>query len=51
MLYTVKYAMDVFYNHKREWNKLIDRAMAADFSWDASAREYEKLYDSLLGED
>ena len=49
MLYTIKYAMDVYYNRKREWNKLIDRAMAADYSWDASAREYEKLYDDLLG--
>ncbi len=49
MLYTVKYAMDVYYNHRREWNKLIDRAMAADFSWGSSAREYEKLYDGLLG--
>ena len=49
MLYTVKYALDVYYNRKREWNKLIDRAMEADFSWSKSAREYEKLYDSLLG--
>ena len=49
MLFTLKYAMDVYYNRKREWNKLIDRAMAADFSWNSSAREYEKLYDSLLG--
>ena len=48
MLYTVKYALDVYYNRKREWNKLIDRAMAADFSWEKSAGEYEKLYDSLL---
>jgi len=45
----VKYALDVYYNRKREWNKLIDRAMAADFSWKKSAGEYEKLYDALLG--
>lgn len=49
MLYTVKYALDVYANRKREWNKLIDRAMAVDFSWKRSAAEYEKLYDSLLG--
>ncbi len=49
MLYTVKYAMDVFYNHKREWNKMVDRAMAADYSWNTSAREYENLYRNLLG--
>ena len=49
MLYTIKYALEVFTNRKREWNKMIDRAMAADFSWEKSAREYEKLYDQLLG--
>ncbi|MDO4475926.1 MAG: glycogen synthase GlgA [Lachnospiraceae bacterium] len=48
MLRTVQYAMDVFYNRKREWNKLVDRAMAADFSWTVSAKEYEKLYDGLI---
>ena len=42
-------AVDVYYNRKREWNKLIDRAMAMDFSWNTSAREYEKLYDQMLG--
>ena len=49
MLYTVKYAMDIFYNHRREWNKMIDRAMAKDFSWKTSAKQYEELYDRLLG--
>ena len=49
MLFTLKYAMDVYYNRKREWNKLIDRAMAADFSWNTSARKYEQLYNNLLG--
>ena len=49
MLYTIKYAMDVFYNRKREWNKLIDRGMAQDFSWNTSARKYEQLYNNLLG--
>jgi starch synthase len=44
MLNTFNYAKDVYYNHKREWNKIVDRAMQADFSWKSSAREYEKLY-------
>ena len=51
MLYTIKYAMDVFYNHKREWNKLISRGMASDFAWHTSAEKYEALYDSLLKEE
>ena len=50
MLYTIKYAMDVFYNHKRDWNKMVERAMKKDFSWNTSAREYEKLYQSMLEE-
>jgi starch synthase len=47
MLNTIKYAMNIFYNRKREWNKIIDRDMAKDFSWKTSAKEYEKLYDEL----
>ncbi len=50
MLYTIKYAMDVFYNHKRDWNKMVERAMEKDFSWNTSAREYEKLYESMTEE-
>ena len=50
MLYTIKYAMDVFYNHKRDWNRMVERAMSKDFSWNTSAREYEKLYESMLEE-
>ncbi len=44
MYFTIQYAMDVYYNRRREWNKLIDRGMAADFSWNTSARKYEQLY-------
>ncbi|MBO4416114.1 MAG: glycogen synthase GlgA [Lachnospiraceae bacterium] len=48
MLSTIRYAKSVFYDKKREWNKLIDRAMAQDFSWNSSARQYEDLYYRLL---
>lgn len=44
MFNTVKYAAHVYYEKKREWNKIIDRAMAADYSWNNSARKYEELY-------
>ncbi len=47
MLSIVNYAKSVYYNHKREWNKIVDRGMAADFSWDNSARKYEQLYKDL----
>ena len=49
MLRTIRYAHDIFSNKKREWNKMIDRAMAADFSWNASAMKYQELYDWLIG--
>lgn len=44
MLGTIRYAKDVYYNHRREWNKIIDRGMARDYSWVNSAKQYENLY-------
>ena len=48
MLHVIKYAKDVFDNDKAGWQDMMKRAMNQDFSWRASAREYEKLYDKLL---
>ena len=47
MLNIIRYAKHVYYDNKREWNKLIDRCMAADFSWNSSAKRYEQLYYQL----
>ncbi len=44
MLDVIKYAKHVYYNKKREWNKIVDRGMEKDFSWTTSARRYEELY-------
>ncbi len=49
MLRTIRYAHSIYQNKKREWNKMIDRAMAADFSWHTSAMKYQELYDWLVG--
>ncbi len=49
MLDTIRYAMHIYYNKKRDWNKIIDRGMAKDFSWKSSAKEYESLYDDMIG--
>ena len=49
MLQTVRYAEHIYYDKKREWNKIIDRAMAADFSWYTSAAKYQEMYDWLIG--
>ena len=49
MLGSVRYAKYIYYNKRREWNKIIDRDMAADFSWGTSAARYQELYDWLIG--
>lgn len=49
MLSTIRYAEQIYYDKKREWNKMVDRAMAADFSWQVSALKYQEMYDWLIG--
>ena len=44
MLAAIRYAKNVYRNKKREWNKIIDRGMEKDFSWNNSAKLYEELY-------
>ena len=50
MLNTIRYAERIYYDKKRDWNKIVERAMSQDFSWKNSARQYEDLYRSLIGE-
>lgn len=47
MLATVRYAKNTFFQKKRDWNKIIDRGMAEDFSWNNSAKQYEELYHNI----
>lgn len=47
MMDIINYAKHIYYDKRREWNKIIDRGMAADFSWNMSARRYEDLYRML----
>ncbi len=49
MLRTIRYAEHIYYDKKREWNKIIDRGMKADFSWEQSAKKYQEMYDWLIG--
>ncbi len=49
MLYVINYAKRIFFEKKRQWNQIIDRGMVEDFSWNASARKYQNLYNYLLG--
>ena len=47
MMATVRYAERIYYDRKRDWNKMVERAMGQDFSWGNSAKQYEELYDSM----
>lgn len=49
MLNTIRYAEKIYYDRKRDWNRIIDRAMARDYSWKTSALKYQELYDWLIG--
>jgi starch synthase len=47
LLYTINYAVKV-YHDKEIWKKLVDRAMKLNFSWEAVAENYNKLYYKLV---
>src|SRR6266511_2794324 len=44
----IKRAREI-YRDRTAWAKLMKRAMARNFSWDASAQWYEQLYKGLVG--
>lgn len=48
MLSTVRYAERIYYDKKRDWNKIVERGMNQDFSWNSSALQYQKLYDEMF---
>lgn len=50
MLNTIRYAERIYYDKKRDWNKIVERAMNQDFSWKNSAKQYDELYKGLIGE-
>jgi starch synthase len=45
---TIRRARRVFKNEK-EWRALMRRGMASDFSWEAAAEKYERVYEFLVG--
>ena len=48
MLHTIERAADYFRNHADIWKKLQERGMKGDYSWNHSASEYIRLYESLF---
>jgi len=49
MFNTIKYAQKIYDEKKDEWDKIVVRAMEADFSWFVSAKKYQEMYDWLIG--
>ena len=47
MLGIIRYAEKVYYEKKRDWNKIVERGMKKDFSWKNSAKQYEALYEEM----
>ena len=48
MLHVIRYAYEIYNERPEQWKSMMKRAMEQDFSWDASAREYEKMYEEIL---
>lgn len=46
-VYVVKNAVEVFHNHKDAWKDLRKVVFDSDFSWEKSAKEYWKIYNTL----
>ena len=49
MMKIIDYALNTYYDHKPKWNKMAERAMQKNFSWEVSAEKYRELYEKLLG--
>jgi starch synthase len=47
MVYTLRWAVEQYYDNKPGWKGLIKSAMATDVSWEQSAGIYEQLYYQL----
>lgn len=48
MLHVIRYAYEIYNERPEQWKAMMKRAMEQDFSWDTSAREYEKMYEEIL---
>ena len=48
MLHVIRYAYEIYNERPEQWKSMMKRAMEQDFSWNASAREYEKMYEEIL---
>ncbi len=49
MLGIINYAKHIFFDFKKDWNKMVERGMENDYSWNSSQKKYENLYNYLIG--
>ena len=47
MLYMIRYACKIYFGYPEEWEGIIHRGMAMDYSWAASASKYAEIYEGL----
>lgn len=47
LLSVINYAKCVYYDHREQWNSLVDRALQQNYSWGESAKIYQDLYNCL----
>ncbi len=47
MMFTIRRALEFFHEGGEKWQNLVARAMACDYSWNASARKYMEIYQEL----
>lgn len=48
MLHVINYAYKIYKKYPERWKIIIANAMEQDFSWNASARKYEEMYENIL---
>jgi starch synthase len=47
MLDAIRRAVALYHDEPEAWKRLMQRDMEADFSWDRSALEYQKVYEAI----
>ena len=48
MLYMIRYACKIYFGYPEEWEGIIHRGMAMDYSWAASASKYAEIYEGQM---
>ena len=49
MLNVINYSKKVYFEQREQWNAMVDRGMAKDFSWAVSSEKYAGIYRWLIG--